>query len=193
MAYLGVDCSSPHLALALYRGRTLSSSSENVGRDHARRLPEALNALFAQAGLSPGDLCGVGVGVGPGSYTGLRVGVAAAKGIARSLDIPLRGESTLAAMAAGVLTVHEPYAVVALDARRGNVYAGVFQLQAGEIVQQGEVKKLERTAAQALGLPMGSLPVSLLRLPYFEAVPPDASFLARRAEGGTNTFAPLYL
>ncbi len=189
MAYLGVDCSSPYLALALYRGGVLATISETVGRDHARRLPTALDALFTQAGLTPKDLRGVGVGVGPGSYTGLRVGVAAARGIAQGLGISLRGESTLAAMAAGVLGDHEPRGVVALDARRGNVYAGVFQWRRGELVQEGELVKLERTAAQALGFPAGSP----LRLPYFEAVPPDAGYLARRAGGGANRVTPLYL
>ena len=184
-AYLGLDCSSPHLALALYQGGLLAASSEAVGRDHAIRLPAALNALFTQAGLAPKDLRGVGVGVGPGSYTGLRIGVAAAKGIAQSLGVPLRGESTLAAMAASVLSDHELRGVIALDARRGNVYAGVFQWRRGEPVLEGEVAKLERTAAQALGFP--------LRLPYFENVPPDASYLAARAQRGANTVLPLYL
>lgn len=179
--FLGVDCSSPQLALALYRGGVLASISEDVGRDHARRLPDALTALFARAGLTPTDLHGVGVGVGPGSYTGLRVGVAAAQGIARALGTVLHGESTLAAMAAGVLGESTPRGVVALDARRGNVYAGVFRLQAGELVQEGELKKLERISAQRLGLP------------YFEGVAPDAGYLARCAQKGANAVSPLYL
>ena len=181
MAYLGVDCSSPYLALALYRGGVLACTAEAVGRDHARRLPAALAALFAEAGLTPRNLQGVGVGVGPGSYTGLRVGLAAARGIAQALAVPLRGESTLAAVAAGVLSEHEPRAVVALDARRGNVYAGVFYWHPDELVQAGKLRKLERNEAQGLGLP------------YFEDAPPDASYLARRAAAGANTVLPCYL
>ena len=181
MAYLGVDCSSPYLALALYRGGVLASQSETVGRDHARRLPAALSALFAEAGLTPRDLRGVGVGVGPGSYTGLRVGVAAAKGIAQGLGVPLRGESTLAAMAAGVLSEAEPCGVVALDARRGNVYAGVFRWHPDELEREGELMKLGRDEAQALGFP------------YFEGAVPDASYLARRAEKSAKDVLPIYL
>ena len=204
MAYLGLDCSTPYLALALYGDGLLASSCELVGRDHAARLPTSLSALLKEAELTPAHLGGVGVGVGPGSYTGLRVGVAAAKGIAQGLGIPLHGESTLAAMAAEVLT-EQTRVVVALDARRGNVYAGVFNLRAGssvqEPVQEGELTKLERTAAQNLA--------QSLDVPYFEGVPPAAGYLAQRAgqrakqyaeqyakrgaETGTNTVSPIYL
>ena len=193
MAYLGVDCSTPYLALALYGDGLLASSCETVGRDHAARLPTSLSALLQEAELTPAHLQGIGVGVGPGSYTGLRVGVAAAKGIAQSLGVPVRGESTLAAIAAGVLSAHEPRGVVALDARRDNVYAGVFGWQAGKLVQEGELKKLERTAAQNLAQNSG--------LPYFEGVPPAAAYLAQCAEqganqgteAGANTVSPIYL
>lgn len=181
MAYLGVDCSSPYLALALYDGVVLASFCEDVGRDHAKRITGALDTLFAQAGLTPEDLLGVTVGVGPGSYTGLRVGVATAQGLARGLNLPLRGESTLSAMAAGVLSDAQPHAVVALDARRGNVYAGVFRFRAGEVRPQGGLVKGARAELSAKGIP------------YFENRPPDAGFLARRGALGANAVTPIYL
>ena len=181
MAYLGVDCSSPYLALALYDSGVLASFCEDVGRDHAKRITGALDTLFEQAGLTPGDLRGVSVGVGPGSYTGLRVGVATAQGLARGLNVPLRGEGTLLAMAAGVLGDAEPHAVVALDARRGNVYAGVFRFEAGEVKLEGELFKGARADLTARNLP------------YFENVPPDAGFLARRGTLGANAVTPIYL
>ena len=181
MAYLGVDCSSPYLALALYDSGVLASFCEEVGRDHAKRITGALDTLFGQAGLTPKKLRGVCVGVGPGSYTGLRVGVATAQGLARGLNVPLRGESTLLAMAAGVLSDAEPHAIVALDARRGNVYAGVFRFGAGEIEPQRELFKGARADLTARGLP------------YFENVPPDAGFLARRGALGANAVTPIYL
>ena len=181
MAYLGLDCSSPYLALALYDGGLLATVSEYVGRNHAQRLTSALDALFARAGRTPGDLRSVCVGVGPGSYTGLRVGVAAARGIARGLGVPLRGESTLAAIAAGILNEDQPNGIVALDARRGNVYAGVFQWREGELERAGGLFKAPRDTLSAQGLP------------YFEDIPPDAGYLARRGALGANTVAPLYL
>ena len=181
MIYLGLDCSSPYLALALYQNGVLARFCEEVGRDHAGRITGALDVLFRQAGLTPREIAGVGVGVGPGSYTGLRVGVAAAKGIARSLDVPLRGESSLLALAATALSLQRPRGVVALDARRGNVYAGVFHWRPEGIVQEGELVKVQRETLQGKGLP------------YFEGVAPDAAYLARCAARGANTVTPLYL
>lgn len=181
MATLGLDLSSPYLALGLVQEDAETRWCEQVGRDHAARVTGALDELLERAGVGPGDLTAVGVGVGPGSYTGLRVGVAVAKGIARSLAIPLRGESTLLALAATVLDAHTPRVVVALDARRGNVYAGVFFLEDGAIVQEGELVKAARETLQDRGLP------------YFENVAPDAAYLARRAALGANTVTPLYL
>ena len=181
MIYLGLDCSSPYLALALYQNGVLARSCEEVGRDHAGRITGALDALFAQAGLTPHDLAGVTVGVGPGSYTGLRVGVAAAKGIARSLGLPLRGESSLLALAATALGEGTPRGIVALDARRGGVYAGIFRWQPEGITQEGELVKGQRETLREKGLP------------YFEGIPPDAAYLARCAARGANTVTPLYL
>ncbi len=181
VATLGLDLSSPYLALGLVQDDTETRWCEHVGRDHAARVTSALDELLDRAGVDPRDLTGVGVGVGPGSYTGLRVGVAVAKGIARSLNIPLRGESTLLALAATVLNAHRPLVAVALDARRGNVYAGVFRLENGAIVQEGELVKAARETVQNRGLP------------YFENVAPDAAYLARRAALGANMVTPLYL
>lgn len=186
MATLGLDLSSPYLALGLVHNGVATRWCEDVGRDHAARVTRALDELFSRAGLTSKDLTGVTVGVGPGSYTGLRVGVAVAKGIARSLNIPLRGESTLLALAATALGTAElsvtvARAVVALDARRGDVYAGVFRLEGGVIVQEGELVKASRETLQGRGLP------------YFENIPPDASYLARCAALGANTLTPLYL
>lgn len=181
MVYLGLDCSSPYLALALYKDEVLVRWCQNVGRNHARSITTALDELFRTADLSPKDLGGVTVGVGPGSYTGLRVGVAAARGIARSLSIPLRGESSLAALAASALREHIPRGVVALDARRGNVYSGTFHLTDGWLIQEGDLVKTDRES-----LEQGPLP-------YFEGLEPDAGYLARCGKLGLNDVRPLYL
>ena len=85
------------------------------------------------------------------------------------------------ALAATALSEHEPRATVALAARRGNVYAGVFRLDAGVVVQEGELVKAARETLQHRDLP------------YVENVAPDAAYLARRAALGANTVVPLYL
>jgi tRNA threonylcarbamoyladenosine biosynthesis protein TsaB len=88
---------------------------ERVSR--AQLLLEDVDALLRQGGAHPRDLDAVVVGIGPGSFTGVRIGLAAARGLALSLDLPGAGVSTLAALAAGA-----PQAVPVIDARRREVF-----------------------------------------------------------------------
>ena len=84
----------------------------------AQTLLEDVDALLRQAGAHPHDLEALAVGVGPGSFTGVRIGLAAARGLALGLNVPGAGVSTLAALAAGA-----PGAVPVVDARRREVFA----------------------------------------------------------------------
>ena len=113
----------------------------------AVRLLEDVDALLRQAGGRARDLDRLAVGVGPGSFTGIRIGLAAARGLAFALDVPAAGVSTLAALAAGA-----PGAVPVIDAKRREVFAlvhgepwvgppGELQLAAGAIcVGDGAVR-----------------------------------------------------
>ena len=89
----------------------------------ASTLLEDVDALLRQGGAHPRDLGALVVGIGPGSFTGLRIGLAAARGLALALDLPGAGVSTLDALAAGA-----PGAVPVIDARRREV----FTLSAGQ-------------------------------------------------------------
>jgi len=84
----------------------------------AQTLLEDVDALLRQAGAHPSDLDRLAVGLGPGSFTGVRIGLAAARGLALSLDLPGSGVSTLAALAAGA-----PGALPVVDAKRREVFA----------------------------------------------------------------------
>lgn len=125
---LGIDTATRFLCLALVHtgGAVLAELVEPVERKHAARIVPALDALFASAAAQPADLVGISVGVGPGSYTGLRIGMATAKGLADGLGIDVAGSDTLAALAAAELAPGQT-GIATLDARRGNVYFGVYR------------------------------------------------------------------
>jgi tRNA threonylcarbamoyladenosine biosynthesis protein TsaB len=88
---------------------------ERVSRPQT--LLEDVDALLRQAGAHPSDLDRLAVGIGPGSFSGVRIGLAAARGLALSLDLPGSGVSTLAALAAGA-----PGALPVVDAKRREVF-----------------------------------------------------------------------
>jgi len=119
----GVDCSA-----AVYdsdSGAVLGQASETIGRGHAEKLMEKIDAALAEAGLPLEAVERVAVTVGPGSFTGIRVGVAAARGLALALGIPAVGVSTLAVLAAA--KTGDAPVVVAIDAKRGEVYLQPFE------------------------------------------------------------------
>ena len=97
----------------------LVSDGEVLGErvSRASTLLEDVDALLRQAGARPGDVERLAVGTGPGSFTGTRIGLAAARGLALALDLPVAGVSTLDALAAGA-----PGAIAVIDARRREVF-----------------------------------------------------------------------
>ena len=97
----------------------LADGDEILGEraSRAQTLLEDVDALLRQAGAHPSDVDRLAVGLGPGSFTGVRIGLAVARGLALSLDVPGAGVSTLAALAAGA-----PGAVPVVDAKRREVF-----------------------------------------------------------------------
>jgi tRNA threonylcarbamoyladenosine biosynthesis protein TsaB len=125
MIVLALDTCLPACSVALMRdGEILGALSEPTLRGHQERLAPMTRDLMAEAGLEFGALDRIGVTVGPGSFTGLRVGLAFAKGLAFALGRPCVGVGTLEALAAG-LEGGGPKAAV-IDAGRGRVYLQLF-------------------------------------------------------------------
>ena len=121
-------------------GELLSLRESDEGRDHARKVGVFVDELLRETGIVPDDLDAVAVGKGPGSYTGLRIGVSFAKGLAYGLRKPLVAEGSLDALAevaredyeAGILAVDGwdgAYLCPMVDARRMEVYAQVFDTE----------------------------------------------------------------
>ncbi|NBZ88545.1 tRNA (adenosine(37)-N6)-threonylcarbamoyltransferase complex dimerization subunit type 1 TsaB [Stagnihabitans tardus] len=114
---LAIDTSAAHCAAALlFRGREVEAFEE-MATGQAERLMPMVEALLAGQGLGWPDVTLLAVGTGPGNFTGVRIAVAAARGLALGLGVPLVGVTSLQALRFG----HEG-ALACLDARRGAVY-----------------------------------------------------------------------
>jgi tRNA threonylcarbamoyladenosine biosynthesis protein TsaB len=127
---LACDTSTKWGRFALVQGdEVLGYRPLNVSGSYADALLPVIEDMLAQAGRRIQDLTAVGVTTGPGSFTGVRIGVATAKGLAWGLGCELVGVTSLAAMAAALLDENPgaEWAVPVLDARRGEVFAGVFR------------------------------------------------------------------
>lgn len=137
MIVLGFDTATPGTAvgLRLAEGTVLEvyddpSADERPG--HATRLLPLAAGLLDQAGLDWRELERIAVGVGPGTFTGLRIGIATARGLAQSLGVELVGVSTLRALADGPLRASpdtEREVLGVIDARRGEVFVGGYASQ----------------------------------------------------------------
>lgn len=129
MLLLALDTAGPDCAVALVRAapgefEILASASESIGRGHAERLMPMIESALDAAGYGFGDIERVAVTIGPGSFTGVRVGIAAARGLALALGIPAIGIGTLDALALPILRGEKSgTAVAVLDAKRGELYA----------------------------------------------------------------------
>ena len=107
-------------------GRLLGESYQNTGLTHSQTLMVMAEDMLKASGKTVSDVTAVAVAEGPGSFTGVRIGVAAAKGFAWGARIPCYGVSTLEAMAV-TLGVYEGHVCACMDARRNQVYNALFQ------------------------------------------------------------------
>jgi tRNA threonylcarbamoyladenosine biosynthesis protein TsaB len=147
---LALDTCLASCSVAVLDGeRVLASASEVMARGHQERLAPMTQAVMAEAGVAFSALQRIGVTVGPGSFTGLRVGIAFAKGLASALAIPTVGIGTLEALAAGI----DGLVLAAIDARRGQVYGQAFE--AGHALMAPDALPLETAAARLNGIAMG--------------------------------------
>ena len=132
MLILAFETSAKAASVALHDGKKLLGESyQNTGLTHSQTLMVMAQDLLTQCGLTAQDVSAVAVAEGPGSFTGVRIGVAAAKGFAWGAELPCYGVSTLEAMAKN-LGVYRGYVCPVMDARRSQVYNALFYVNYGK-------------------------------------------------------------
>ena len=113
-------------------GKLLAESYQNTGLTHSQTLMVMAEDMLKAAGKSMADVTAVAVAEGPGSFTGVRIGVAAAKGLAWGGELPCYGVSTLESMAL-TLGIWQGYVCPVMDARRSQVYNALFYVNCGVV------------------------------------------------------------
>ncbi len=124
---LNIETATKNCSVALAKdGKTIFCKEiAQEGYSHAERLHVFIEEIIKEAGIAFKDLSAIAVSQGPGSYTGLRIGVSAAKGLCYALDIPLIAVDTLKALASQV-TISSGLIIPMIDARRMEVYSAIF-------------------------------------------------------------------
>lgn len=143
---LGIDTSTLHASVAVVSDGDALAERESDVRTHSERIIALVDEVLGEVGCQIADLEGIAVGAGPGSFTGLRIGMATAKGLCYAAGKPLWAVSSLAALALAASRVADPGALLVpvLDARRKEVFVGYFR---------GGPRGLESIAPEAVMAP----------------------------------------
>lgn len=136
MKLLALDTSTEACSVALLYQNTVITRDEVCPQQHSKRILPMIDSVLAEAGLSLKALDGIVFGRGPGSFTGVRIGVSVAQGLAFGANLPVYGVSTLAAMAQAAVRLYQATQIVAaIDARMAEVYLASFGCDTTGIVQ----------------------------------------------------------
>lgn len=159
MMLLAIDTSTLLSGVCLWRDGRVLCERRRVVTTHSEHLLTMIDECFVDAGVAPPAIDAVACGAGPGSFTGLRIGLATAKGLCFALQKPLVMISSLAALAA---RAPDGRVCAALDAFKGEVYAAVFTVAAGVPAREGDEAVLapaslvEKLAAAPVDVVVGS-------------------------------------
>ena len=138
MKILALETSAKAVSAAVTEnGKVLASGYQDTGLTHSRTLMPIVEHILKNTNLTMADMDAIAVSAGPGSFTGIRIGVSAAKGLAFAVDKPAAGVSTLAAMARNVAFA-DGLIVCAMDARRNQVYNALFEAKDGSLTRLTE-------------------------------------------------------
>jgi N6-L-threonylcarbamoyladenine synthase len=182
------------------RQTMIASVSEDLGRGHAERLMSMIDEVLAAAQVDMADVERIAVCTGPGSFTGIRVGLAAARGFALALNIPVVGVSTLSILARMAQTLHPGHSVtIAMDAKRNDVFCQTFgsdgePMDAPQVLSVDDLKRLADDSDMRFfgsGAALVASPETGTKPDHFalEAL----AFLGARANPVSDKASPLYL
>ena len=178
---LAIDTAAPRLQLALLRGDVVDTLIEDMATGQAERLFPALEDLLKRSATAYADLDRVAVTTGPGSFTGLRIGLSAARGLGLALGIPVIGVPSLVALSLAAQC--DPVAVL-LDARRDEAYVQAFSGPAIPIGAPALLPMAETRARVPQGAGLITSPlVDIAALARFAATadpalyPPEATYI----------------
>ncbi|MGB8811892.1 MAG: tRNA (adenosine(37)-N6)-threonylcarbamoyltransferase complex dimerization subunit type 1 TsaB, partial [Paracoccaceae bacterium] len=191
---LAFDTSAAHCAAALLcDGEVIAERLEPMEKGQAERLMFLLAEVLAEGGIGYRDLVAVAVGVGPGNFTGVRIGVSAARGLALGLGVPAIGVSRFDALAQGL---ERPFMVVE-DARRGEIYVQGFPVVGTDQARLAAIADMADLGAMAL---IGSAAEAVAEMTQGVVLVPQQALavaIARVAAGRVGTEqprpAPFYL
>ncbi len=158
---LAIDTSSDRARLALFDGEALHECAWPAERRQTTEVPPRIADLLERAGLTPAELSGVAVAIGPGTFTGLRVGLSLAKGLAMASELPIVGVPTLEATALPWSRASRPVVAV-LPAGRGRlVWQRFVPGENGAPVNGTPAELLEELGRGTVDAVVGELPASL--------------------------------
>jgi tRNA threonylcarbamoyladenosine biosynthesis protein TsaB len=135
---IAIETSTESCSAALLRDGSLIERSELAPRRHAELILPMIDSLLAESGVSRRQLDAIAVGRGPGAFTGVRLAISVAQGLALGLDIPVVPVSSLAALAQDAPAKAGASILAVIDARMGEVYAGLYRRANGLVEAIGE-------------------------------------------------------
>jgi tRNA threonylcarbamoyladenosine biosynthesis protein TsaB len=205
MSYiLSIETTTPLCSVALHQNGKLCYSCESQEEGvHGKKLTRLIEQVLQQAEIQANQLAAIAISNGPGSYTGLRIGLATAKGLCFGLDIPLITLNTLEIMAAAWDKNANSLLLPMIDARRMEVYAAVLDPHDGTIVLETQAVILEPDTFQSINQKMIAFGNGAMKwqetcqhplIEFSEAHPyPEAKNMGLRAfeQFQNNVFAPI--
>lgn len=154
MIVLGIETSTPQTSIAIGDEHAILGALSFTGPRRQDEAIPGIERLLDWTGIDLGHVGGVAVGLGPGLFTGLRVGIQTAKSLAQVLHVPVVGIPSLDSLAYGIRQTRRVICVV-IDARRGEVFSGLYRSVPGGVMREGEhrVARPEHLAAELEAVP----------------------------------------